>query len=153
MKTWSHRGHAHYMFMLSKGIIWVLSGRLKFLVAWDMQLASCQHFVTWPMGKPSRHTTEISVRYLTIFPQLLSWLWQQKMTERPKAYWIYSSPRKVNTDEGQRDVNQIFWLGKGRQWLLQNILEESQTVVAAALGLPMEWGAGIPERCLVDHHW
>ena len=63
--------------------------------------------------------------------------------------------RETRADQIFNIANLIFWLGKGRQWLLQNILEESQTsqpVVSAALGFPLEWGAGIPERCLVDHH-
>lgn len=68
----------------------------------------------------------------------------RKWQSSPKPTEFTAPPCKVNIGEGQRDANLIFWLGKGRQWLLQNILEESQTVVSAALGFPLEWGAGIP---------
>ena len=42
----------------------------------------------------------------------------------------------------------IFRLRNKRQWLLENVLEASQTMVSAALGFPMERGASDPNNML-----
>lgn len=83
-----------------------------------------------PMGSASRHS-EITTRYPAVVPQLI-WLWQQQMTEQPKACWIHCSPNTWKT----KSTNLIFRLVGKRQWLLQNILEASQTYGISCTGFP-----------------
>lgn len=47
-----------------------------------------------------------------------------------------------------KGANLTFRLQEKRQWLLQNVLEESETWGFSSLGFPMEWGARDPSSML-----
>ena len=116
--------------------------------AWDMQLTSCQHFVTWPMGKPSRRITDITIRHLTIFPQLLSWLWEQKMTERSKAYWIYSSPTQGEYRWRTKRCKSNFLAGEGKTVASTEYPGRKPDCGFSCTGLPNGMGSRDPREML-----
>ena len=140
------------MFTLSKCIIHVFSSLLKFLAGTiyaARQLPAFRNPAN-PAGILLKSPSDTQPYFLSSSLDCDNRKWQS--SQNPAEFTAH--PRKVNTDEGQGEANLIFRLRNRGQWLLQNILEESQTCGFSCTGFPDGMGSqGFPVGCSVGHHW
>lgn len=139
------------MFTLSKCIIHVFSSLLKFLAGTVYAAHQLPVFCdpANPAGVLLKSRSGTQPYFLSSSLDRDNRKWQS--SQNPAEFTAH--PHKVNTD-GQRDANLIFRLRNRGQWLLHNILEESQTCGFSCTGFPDGRGSqGFPGRCSVNHHW